>query len=72
MLVAVHHPGHDRVRIGARADDQKDHQEQGLEVEKGRLGKSVSTVIVVVERTPFAETANPSVPRQLASRVFLS
>lgn len=45
VLVAVHYPGHDRVRIGARADDQKDHQEQGLEVEEGRLG-SLSVLLL--------------------------
>lgn len=28
VLVPVHDPGHNRVRIGARADDQEDHQKQ--------------------------------------------
>lgn len=37
MLVAVHDPRHDRVRIGARADYEKKDEEKGLEIEKGRL-----------------------------------
>lgn len=38
-LVAIHDPGHDGVGVGAGADDQEDHQEEGLEVEQGRLLK---------------------------------
>lgn len=37
MLVPVHNPGHDRVRVGASADDQEEDKEEGLEVEERRL-----------------------------------
>lgn len=35
VLVAIHDPGHHGVGVGACADDQEDHQEEGLEVEQG-------------------------------------
>lgn len=47
MLVAVHDSGHDRVCIGACADDQEDHQEQGLEIEEGRLGTFVLEILLL-------------------------
>lgn len=37
VLVPVHYRGKHRVRVGARADEQEDDEEEGLEVEEGRL-----------------------------------
>lgn len=37
ILVPVHYPWHDRVRIGAGANYEQEYQQQRLEVEKRRL-----------------------------------
>jgi hypothetical protein len=37
MLVAIHNPRHDRVGIGAGADDEEEDEKKGLKVEKRRL-----------------------------------
>jgi hypothetical protein len=37
ILVPVHYPRHDRVGIGAGADEEQKYQQQRLEVEKRRL-----------------------------------
>lgn len=37
VLVPVHYRGEHGVRVGARADEQEDDEEEGLEVEEGRL-----------------------------------
>jgi hypothetical protein len=37
MLVAIHDAWHDRVGVGAGADDQEDHKKERLKVEKRRL-----------------------------------
>lgn len=47
VLVPVHYRGEHGVRVGARADEQEDDEEEGLEVEEGRL-RRVSFVRVRV------------------------
>lgn len=42
MLVPVHNPRHDRVRVGASADDEEEDEEEGLEVEERRLKNNTS------------------------------
>lgn len=36
MLITVHNSWHNRVSIGARADDEQDNQQKRLKVEQGR------------------------------------
>lgn len=37
ILISVHDARHNRVCIGARADDEQNHQEERLEIEKSGL-----------------------------------
>lgn len=39
VLVAVHDAGRDGVHVGARADEQQDDEQEGLEVEEGGLAE---------------------------------